>query len=67
MQVPALDAAIASMAEGYSFPTNLDTDSPVAGLAPQSQAALMHEAVRQDWSEAQFRQALNAQTLRKKA
>jgi len=36
--------AIASAAEGYSFPTNLDSDPPVGGMAPQSQAAFMAEA-----------------------
>ena len=34
-------AVIAAAAEGYSFPTNLDTDPPVGGLAPETQAALM--------------------------
>lgn len=38
-------AAIASCADGYSFPTNLDTDPPVGGLAPKTQAAIMFEAV----------------------
>ena len=32
------DAAIASCAEGYSFPTNLDRDPPAGGLAPGSAA-----------------------------
>ena len=40
-----LDAAIASTAEGYSFPTNLDRDPPVGGLAPKTQQALLREAV----------------------
>ena len=35
------DAVIAATAEGYSFPTNLDLDPPSAGLAPETQAALM--------------------------
>ena len=39
MTAAALDAAIAATAEGYSFPTNLDRDPPVGGLAPQTQAA----------------------------
>src|SRR3954470_7900969 len=29
---------IAASAEGYAFPTNLDRDQPVGGLAPQTQA-----------------------------
>lgn len=35
----ALAAAIAATAEGYAFPTNLDTDPPAGGLAPESQQA----------------------------
>lgn len=34
-------AVIAASAEGYPFPTNLDSDPPTGGLAPESQAALM--------------------------
>ena len=63
----ALDAAIAATAEGYSFPTNLDSDPPTGGLAPQSQAALLKEAVLGDWSEANFRAALTVQEDRKQA
>ena len=32
---------IAACAEGYAFPTNLDRDPPLGGLAPQTQAQLM--------------------------
>lgn len=53
-------AAIAATAEGYAFPTNLDTDPPVGGLAPKTQAALMAEAVDAGWSEKDFQQALDA-------
>jgi len=54
----ALLAAIASCAEGYPFPTNLDRDPPVGGLAPQSQQALMQRALREDWAPARFTEAL---------
>ena len=40
-----LGAAIAATAEGYPFPTNLDTDPPVDGNAPASQAELLAKAV----------------------
>ena len=33
---------VAACAEGYAFPTNLDRDQPVDGLAPPSQADLMN-------------------------
>ena len=57
--------AVASCAEGYSFPTNLDRDPPVGGLAPKTQAQLMHEALSGNWEEAQFTEALAAQSERK--
>lgn len=57
--------AIASCAEGYSFPTNLDRDPPLGGLAPKTQAQLMHEALAGGWSDQEFRKALDEQTRRK--
>ena len=40
-----VQAAIAACAEGYAFPTNLDTDPPEDGLAPPSQADVMRAAL----------------------
>jgi ectoine hydroxylase-related dioxygenase (phytanoyl-CoA dioxygenase family) len=57
--------AIAATAEGYSFPTNLDRDPPVGGLAPKSQAALMHEALAARWTAEAFAQALDAQAAKR--
>lgn len=57
--------AIASCAEGYSFPTNLDRDPPLGGLAPKTQAQLMHEALKGGWSDAAFAEALAKQAERK--
>jgi len=37
--------AIAAAAEGYAFPTNLDRDPPVGGLAPRTQAEHMNDAL----------------------
>jgi ectoine hydroxylase-related dioxygenase (phytanoyl-CoA dioxygenase family) len=45
----SLANAIAAAAEGYSFPTNLDRDQPVGGLAPETQAELLARAVREGW------------------
>ena len=42
---PRLNNAIAAAAEGYPFPTDLDLDPPVEGLAPASQADLVREAL----------------------
>jgi ectoine hydroxylase-related dioxygenase (phytanoyl-CoA dioxygenase family) len=57
--------AIAATAEGYSFPTNLDRDPPLGGLAPKSQAALMHEALAARWTPEAFAQALDAQAAKR--
>ncbi|MEN8895870.1 MAG: phytanoyl-CoA dioxygenase family protein [Yoonia sp.] len=57
-------AATAACAEGYSFPTNLDRDPPVGGLAPETQAALFARALEERMSEDAFTAALDAQAER---
>ena len=57
--------AIAACAEGYAFPTNLDLDPPIGGLAPETQAALMRRALKEKWPAAQFEQALAQQSQRR--
>ncbi|MBB4480471.1 phytanoyl-CoA dioxygenase family protein [Rhizobium etli] len=57
--------AVAACAEGYSFPTNLDRDPPLGGLAPKTQAQLMHEALREGWSDEAFTAALAEQARKK--
>ena len=44
-----VDNVIAATAEGYAFPTNLDRDQPVAGLAPPTQADLLRQALAEGW------------------
>ncbi len=44
-----IDNVIAASAEGYSFPTNLDRDQPIGGLAPMTQAELVRRALDEDW------------------
>lgn len=56
---------IAATAEGYSFPTNLDRDPPIGGLAPKSQATLLHEALANRWSPDTLHAALDAQAARR--
>jgi ectoine hydroxylase-related dioxygenase (phytanoyl-CoA dioxygenase family) len=68
----AIDAAgaanvIAASAEGYSFPTNLDRDPPVGGLAPETQQALFHRALDEGWEAAKFAAALEAQAAKRQA
>ncbi|MGO6905137.1 phytanoyl-CoA dioxygenase family protein, partial [Rhizobium ruizarguesonis] len=57
--------AVAACAEGYSFPTNLDRDPPLGGLAPKTQAQLMHEALNEGWSDEVFIAALAEQAGKK--
>ena len=59
-----LDNVIAASAEGYAFPTNLDQDQPIDGLAPQTQADLVRQALAEEWTQAAFESALNAQAAR---
>ncbi|MGP6086861.1 phytanoyl-CoA dioxygenase family protein [Antarctobacter jejuensis] len=58
-------AAVAAAAEGYSFPTNLDNDPPLGGLAPETQAALFHRALSEGFSPDAFAQALDEQNARR--
>jgi ectoine hydroxylase-related dioxygenase (phytanoyl-CoA dioxygenase family) len=60
-----VDNAIAACAEGYSFPTNLDRDPPVGGLAPKSQQALMRQAIAENWTPEMFSDEVQAQAARK--
>ncbi|MEM9343034.1 MAG: phytanoyl-CoA dioxygenase family protein [Pseudomonadota bacterium] len=54
-----LSAAIAATAEGYSFPTNLDRDPPVNGLAPETQAAFFRRALSEGLDEGAFAERLD--------
>lgn len=53
-----LSAAIAATAEGYPFPTNLDLDPPVNGLAPETQAAYFLRALSEGASADEFEKRL---------
>lgn len=58
-------AAIAAAAEGYPFPTNLDTDPPIGGLASESQAELLARALDENMSDEEFNAALDENTTRR--
>jgi len=58
-------AAIASTGEGYAFPTNLDRDPPVGGLASASQQHLMRQGLAENWSVEQFNAALSEREARR--
>jgi len=61
-----LKTVIAACAEGYAFPTNLDRDPPLKGLAPQSQADFVWQALASDQTAEQLRKELAALAERQK-
>lgn len=61
-----LQNAIAACAEGYAFPTNLDRDPPLGGLAPETQAALMARALDENLSLEKFSTQVEQQNWRKR-
>ena len=60
----ALRNVVAASAEGYAFPTNLDRDQPIGGLAPQTQAELVWRALQEQWTQEAFVTELSAQSER---
>jgi ectoine hydroxylase-related dioxygenase (phytanoyl-CoA dioxygenase family) len=62
----AVSNVVAAAAEGYAFPTNLDHDQPVDGLAPPTQADLLRQALIEGWDDVTFGQALHAQAARRR-
>ncbi len=60
-----IDAVIAACAEGYPFPTNLDRDPPLQGLAPASQQSLLRLALEQNWSVGELAKALTEHAWRR--
>lgn len=45
-----IDRVVAASAEGYPFPGDLDTDQPIDGLAPPSQADRVATALDEGWA-----------------
>jgi ectoine hydroxylase-related dioxygenase (phytanoyl-CoA dioxygenase family) len=60
----ALRNVVAASAEGYAFPTNLDHDQPIGGLAPETQAELVCRALSQEWTPDALGAELTALTER---
>jgi ectoine hydroxylase-related dioxygenase (phytanoyl-CoA dioxygenase family) len=56
---------VAAAAEGYSFPTNLDLDVPVDGLAPPSPAEIVWRALDGEWGPEALRRELEAARARR--
>ncbi|WEH19645.1 phytanoyl-CoA dioxygenase family protein [Streptomyces sp. VNUA24] len=55
-----LRRVVAATAEGYPFPTDLDLDPPLGGLAPASQADVLWQAVSENWTPDRLHHALTA-------
>ncbi|MDD1783383.1 phytanoyl-CoA dioxygenase family protein [Enterovibrio sp. ZSDZ35] len=51
-------AIATASSDGYSFPTNLDTDPPIGGLAPETMEALLIRALDEKLDPASFEIAL---------
>jgi ectoine hydroxylase-related dioxygenase (phytanoyl-CoA dioxygenase family) len=56
---------VAASAEGYAFPTDLDRDQPIGGLAPETQAELVWRALQEDWTPGALDAELTAQAGRR--
>jgi ectoine hydroxylase-related dioxygenase (phytanoyl-CoA dioxygenase family) len=57
--------AVAACAEGYAFPTNLDLDAPVEGLAPPAPADIVLRALAEDREPEALRHELRAAAERR--
>lgn len=67
LDAQGLQALIAMSAEGYAFPTNLDSDPPLQGMAPQSGQQLLELALHARWDVARFAEAVQAMSSRRLA
>ena len=58
---------VAAAADGYAFPTNLDNDPPLDGLAPRTQADIIRQALSQRWEPTRMQAELAAHAERRRA
>ncbi|OIJ64357.1 phytanoyl-CoA dioxygenase family protein [Streptomyces mangrovisoli] len=61
-----LHRVVAATAEGYPFPTDLDRDPPIDGLAPASQADTVRRAVDEGWDPGRLRHELRVAARRRR-
>ena len=62
----ALGRVVATVAEGYPFPTNLDLDQPVDGMTPLAQTDLLDQALAERWPAGQVAEALGSYAARRR-
>jgi ectoine hydroxylase-related dioxygenase (phytanoyl-CoA dioxygenase family) len=60
-----LENIVVATAEGYAFPTNLDSDQPIGSLAPPSQVDTVLRALADDLTEQDLDVALRDQNERR--
>lgn len=61
------DNTIVAIADGYSFPTNLDSDPPIGGNAPETQQDIVKRALSESWDLAKLMETLTAYATRRQA
>ncbi|MEM7257875.1 MAG: phytanoyl-CoA dioxygenase family protein [Pseudomonadota bacterium] len=59
--------AIAAVADGYSFPTNLDSDPPIGGNAPETAQQMLRRALKNNATPAELEAELYAYAQRQSA
>jgi ectoine hydroxylase-related dioxygenase (phytanoyl-CoA dioxygenase family) len=65
---PALaELIVTTVADGYSFPTNLDSDPPIGGNAPETQQDVLRKALAEGWASGQLSTVLAAYAARRAA
>lgn len=60
-------ALLSAICDGYSFPSNLDTDSPIGGMAPLTHAQLTKEALDNAWSLSDYSYAIEEHRLKRES
>jgi ectoine hydroxylase-related dioxygenase (phytanoyl-CoA dioxygenase family) len=66
ISLPEAHVALAAAAEGYAFPTNLDTDPPLHGNAPTTQASAFRYTLDMDLPVEDFYRSLDEYAARRR-
>jgi ectoine hydroxylase-related dioxygenase (phytanoyl-CoA dioxygenase family) len=59
-----IENVVGASSEGYSFPTNLDLDPPIDGMAPKTQAMIIIESLKAEKEPAFVFEELNLLDIR---
>ena len=58
---------IAAVADGYSFPTNLDSDPPTGGNVPFTAQQMIHQALQEHWTLQRLKSELSLYAEKREA